>query len=151
MDAERGYEKVQKVRPQSKHPSVALSLRSAGALVLSNMASEGALQQTVAAAARRTLVLAPEPVHHVTGVSAVTAAQAEVGGAAHRHVTDSALEGQALADSALSPSSRVATVTAEDAKLCRERENNGAISCSSKNPDLSSGDSQGFLQSFIRL
>lgn len=44
-------------------------------------------------------------------------AQAEVGGAAYGHVTDGALEGQTLADGALSPSSRVATVAAEDTKL----------------------------------
>lgn len=38
------------------------------------VASVGALQQTVAAAAGRTLVLPAEPVHHVTGVSSVTTA-----------------------------------------------------------------------------
>lgn len=38
------------------------------------VASEGALQQTVAATAGRTLVLPPEPVHHVTGVSSMAAA-----------------------------------------------------------------------------
>lgn len=84
------------------------------------MASEGALQQTVAAAAGRTLFLLPEPVHHVTGVSSVAAAQAEVGGAADGHVTDGALEGQPLTDSTLRATSLTATVTAVHAELCRE-------------------------------
>lgn len=79
--------------------------------------SEGALQQTVAAAAGRTLVLAAEPVHHVTGVSSVTAAQAEVGGTSYGHVTDGALEGQTLADGALRTSSLTATVAAVHAEL----------------------------------
>jgi len=82
--------------------------------------SEGALQQAVATAARRTLVLPAEPVHHVTGVSSVTTAQAEVGGASDRHVADGALKGQALADGALSAASLTATVTAVHAKLCGE-------------------------------
>ena len=87
--------------------------------------SEGALQQTVAAAAGRTLVLLPEPVHHVTGVSAVTAAQAEVGRPADRHVTDGALEGEALADGALSPPGLTATVAAVHAELCGRRDTEG--------------------------
>lgn len=74
----------------------------------------------MAAAAGRTLVLPPKPVHHVTGVSSVAAAQAEVGGAADGDVTDGALEGEALADSALRPTSLTAAVTAVHAKLCRE-------------------------------
>lgn len=82
--------------------------------------SEGALQQAAAAAAGRTLVLPPKPVHHVTGVSSVAAAQAEVGGAADGHVADGALEGEAFADGALSPPSLTAAVTAEHAELCGE-------------------------------
>lgn len=83
--------------------------------------SEGALQQTVAATARRTLVLSTKPVHHVTGVSSVTAAEAEVGGASYSHVTDGALEGQTFTDGTLSPTSLTATVTAVHPKLCREK------------------------------
>lgn len=90
-----------------------------GALVLlcGASASEGALQQTLAAAAGRTLVLLPEPVHHVTGVSSVTTAQAEVGGAANGHVTDGALEGETLADGTLRATSLTATVTAVHTEL----------------------------------
>lgn len=73
----------------------------------------------MAAAAGRTVVAAAEPVHHVTGVSAVTTAQAEVGGAADGHVTDGALEGEALTDGALSPTGLTATVTAVHPELCR--------------------------------
>lgn len=80
--------------------------------------SEGALQKTVAAAAGRTLVLSAEPVHHVAGVSSVTAAQAEVGRAAYSHVTDGALEGETLTDGALRPTSLTAAVTAVQAELC---------------------------------
>lgn len=79
--------------------------------------SEGALQQAVAAAAGRTLVLLAEPVHHVTGVSSVTTAQTEVGGAAYGHVTDGALEGETLTDGTLSAASLTATVTAVHAEL----------------------------------
>lgn len=82
--------------------------------------SEGALQQTVAAAAGRTLVLPAEPVHHVTGVPAVATAQAEVGRASYRHVADGALEGQVFADGTLSPTSLTATVAAVHPELCRE-------------------------------
>lgn len=82
-----------------------------------SLLSEGALQQTVAAAAGRTLVLAAEPVHHVTGVSSVSTAQAEVGRAADRHVTDGALEGEALTDGTLRPTSLTATVTAVHPEL----------------------------------
>lgn len=79
--------------------------------------SEGALQQAVAAAAGRTLVLPAEPVHHVTGVSSVTTAQAEVGGASYGHVTDGTLEGQTLTDGTLSTTSLTATVTAVHTEL----------------------------------
>lgn len=79
--------------------------------------SEGALEQTVAAAASWTLVLPAEPVHHVTGVAAVTTAQAEVGRAPNGHVADGALEGQMLADGALRPPRLAAAVTTVDAKL----------------------------------
>lgn len=96
--------------------------QSAGRLqvVCGSSASEGALQQTLAAAAGRTLVLLAEPVHHVTGVSSVTTAEAEVGGAAYGHVTDGALEGETLADGALSAASLTAAVTAVHAELCGE-------------------------------
>lgn len=73
----------------------------------------------MAAAAGRTLVLPSEPVHHVTGVTSVTAAQTEVGGASDSHVTDGTLEGEAFTDRTLSPSSLAATVTAVHTELCR--------------------------------
>lgn len=76
----------------------------------------------MAAAAGRALVLPPEPVHHVTGVAAVAAAQAEVGRSSDGHVTDGALEGEALADGALRPARLAAAVTAVHAKLCSERD-----------------------------
>lgn len=79
--------------------------------------SEGALEQAVAAAAGRTLVLPAEPVHHVTGVAAVAAAQAEVGRAPNGHVTHGALEGQVLADGTLRPPGLAAAVAAVDAEL----------------------------------
>lgn len=71
----------------------------------------------MAAAAGRTLVLPAEPVHHVAGVSAVTTAEAEVGGAADGHVADGALEGQTLTDGTLRPTSLSAAVTAVHAEL----------------------------------
>ncbi len=86
----------------------------------SGSVSEGALQQTLAAAAGWTFVLLAEPVHHVTGVSSMTAAQAEVRGAAYGNMTDGALEGETLADSTLSATSLTATVTAVHTKFCRE-------------------------------
>lgn len=88
---------------------------SGGALVFA--VSEGALQETVAATAGRTLVLSTKPVHHVTGVSSVTAAKAEVGGASYSHMADGALEGETLTDGTLSPTGLTATVTAEHPKL----------------------------------
>lgn len=91
-------------------------------------ASEGALQQTVAAAACRTFVLPAEPVHHVTGVSSVTATQAEVRRATDRHVTDGALEGQALTDGALHPTSLTAAVAAVHPELCRENRDDRLLS-----------------------
>ena len=78
----------------------------------------------MAAAAGRTLVLPAEPVHHVTGVSSVTTAQAEVGGAPNGHVTDGTLEGQTLTAGTLSPTGRTAAVTAVHAELCTENKNN---------------------------
>lgn len=82
--------------------------------------SEGALQETVAAAAGGTLVLPPEPVHHMTGVSSVSTAQTEVGRTADGHVTDGTLKGETLADGALRPTSLTAAVTAVHAELCKE-------------------------------
>lgn len=82
--------------------------------------SEGALQQTAAAAAGRTLVLPAEPVHHVTRVAAVAAAQAEVGRAPNGHVADGALEGQVLTHGALRAASLAAAVAAVDAELWGE-------------------------------
>lgn len=70
------------------------------------------------AAAGGTDLLRAEPVHHVAGVSSVATAQAEVGGAAYGHVTDGALEGEALADSALGSTGLTSTVAAVNAKLC---------------------------------
>ena len=82
-----------------------------------SISSEGALEEALAAAACGTLVLAAEPLHHVAGVAAVAAAQAEVGGAAHGHVADGALEGQPLAHRTLGPPRLAATVTAVQPKL----------------------------------
>lgn len=84
--------------------------------------SEGALQEAAASAAGRTLVLPAEPVHHVARVAAVAAAQAEVGGAAHGHVADGALEGEALAGRALRPAGLTAAVAAVQAELWGWRE-----------------------------
>lgn len=72
----------------------------------------------MAPAAGGTDLLRAEPVHHVTGVSSVAAAQAEVRRAAHGHVTDGALEGEALADGTLGAAGLTATVAAVNAKLC---------------------------------
>lgn len=80
--------------------------------------SEGALQETAASAASRTLILSAEPVHHVARVTTVTTAQAEVGGAAHSYVADGALEGEAFAGRALRPAGLAATVAAVQAELC---------------------------------
>lgn len=71
----------------------------------------------MAATAGGTLVLPAEPVHHVTGVAAVTTAQAEVGRAPNGHVTDGALEGQMFTDGTLRPPSLAAAVTTVNAKL----------------------------------
>lgn len=79
--------------------------------------SEGALQQTVAAAPGRTLVLPAEPVHHVTGVSSVSTAQAEVGRAPNGHVADGTLEGQVFAHGTLGPPGLAAAVAAVHAEL----------------------------------
>lgn len=79
--------------------------------------SEGALQQTVAAAPGRTLVLPAEPVHHVTGVSSVSTAQAEVGRAPNGHVADGALEAQVFAHGTLGPPGLAAAVAAVHAEL----------------------------------
>lgn len=84
-------------------------------------ASEGALQQTVAAAACRTLIAAPEPVHHVTCVSTVSTAETEVGAATNSYVADGALEGQTSADGALRPPSLTTTVIAVHAELWRHQ------------------------------
>lgn len=71
----------------------------------------------MAAAAGRTLVLPAKPVHHVAGVAAVAAAQAEVGQAPDGHVADGALEGQVLADGALRPPGLAAAVATVDSEL----------------------------------
>lgn len=70
------------------------------------------------AAAGGTDLLRAEPVHHVAGVSSVATAQAEVGGAAYGHVTDGALEGEALADSTLGSAGLTTTVAAVNPELC---------------------------------
>ena len=79
--------------------------------------SEGALEQAVAAAACGALILGAEPVHHVGGVSPVATAQAEVGGAADRHVTDGALEGESLTHRTLGATGLATTVTTVHTKL----------------------------------
>lgn len=81
--------------------------------------SEGALEQAVAPTARGTDLLGAEPLHHVAGVAAVAAGEAEVGGAAHGHVADGALEGEALAHGALGATHLAAAVAAVHAKLCQ--------------------------------
>lgn len=75
------------------------------------------MQKAVTAAASGADVLRAEPVHHVTGVSSVATAQAEVRGASYSHVTDGALEGETLADGTLGASGLTATVAAVNAKL----------------------------------
>lgn len=85
--------------------------------------SEGALEQAVAAAARGAHLLRAEPLHHVAGVAAVAAGEAEVGGAAHGHVADGALEGEALADGALGAPHLAAAVAAVHAELWGEKGN----------------------------
>ena len=72
----------------------------------------------MAATARRALVVPAEPVHHVAGVAAVAAAQAEVGGSAHGHVADGALEGQPPAHLTLRPPRLAAAVAAVHPELC---------------------------------
>lgn len=64
-------------------------------------------------------LLRAEPLHHVAGVAPVSAGEAEVGGAAHGHVADGALEGEALADGALGAAHLAAAVAAVHAELCR--------------------------------
>lgn len=81
--------------------------------------SKGALQQAVAPAACGAHFLGTEPLHHVAGVAAVPTAEAEVGGAAHRHVADGTLEGETLAHGTLGAPGLAATVTAVHTKLCR--------------------------------
>lgn len=66
----------------------------------------------------RTNFLRAEPLHHVAGVAAMAAVQAEVGRATDGHVADGALEGEALADSTLSASGLAPTVAAVHTKLC---------------------------------
>lgn len=85
--------------------------------------SEGALEQAVASTARGTHLLGAKPLHHMAGVASVSTGQAEVRGASHRHVTDSALEGEALADGTLGAAHLAAAVAAVHAKLCPEERN----------------------------
>lgn len=79
--------------------------------------SERALEQAMAPTARGTDLLGAKPLHHVAGVAAVPAGEAEVGGAPHGHVADGALEGEALADGALGAAHLAAAVAAVHAKL----------------------------------
>ena len=82
----------------------------------------GALLQAVAATAGGALVVAAEPVHHVAGVPAVAAAQAEVGGSTDGHVADSALEAHPPARLTLCAQRRAAAVAAEHPELCSRQE-----------------------------
>lgn len=59
----------------------------------------------------------------MAGVASVPARQAEVRGASHRHVTDSALEGEALADGTLGAAHLAAAVAAVHAELWPEERN----------------------------
>lgn len=79
--------------------------------------SEGALEQAVAPTARGAHLLGAKPLHHMAGVAPVSACQAEIGGASHCHVTDGALEGEALADGTLGAAHLAAAVAAVHAKL----------------------------------
>jgi len=77
----------------------------------------------VAPAARGANLLRAKPLHHVAGVAAVPTRQAEVGGAAHSHVADGTLEGEALADGALGAPCLAAAVAAVHTKLWWEGRN----------------------------
>lgn len=81
--------------------------------------SESALQQAVAATARRTDFLGAEPFHHVAGVPSVATGQTEVGRAPHGHVADGTLEGKAFADGTLNAAHFASAIAAKDAKLCQ--------------------------------
>lgn len=71
----------------------------------------------MAATPSGTHLLSPKPLHHVAGVAAVPTGQAEIGGAAHGHVADGTLEGEALADGTLRASDLAPAVAAVHAKL----------------------------------
>lgn len=88
-----------------------------GALRSRSRPSEGALQQTMAAAAGWADFLCAEPLQHVRCMSSVTAAEAEVGGAPDRNVADGALEGESLADGALRSPHLATAVAAIDSEF----------------------------------
>lgn len=71
----------------------------------------------MASAARGTHLLGAKPLHHMAGVASVSAGQAEIRGASHCYVTDSALEGEALADGTLGAAHLAAAVAAVHAEL----------------------------------
>lgn len=82
-----------------------------------SVSSESAFEQAVTPTPGGTHLLGPEPLHHVAGVSAVPAGQAEVGRPSHGHVADGALEREALADGALRAADLVPAVAAVHAEL----------------------------------
>lgn len=77
----------------------------------------------MASTARGAHLLGAKPLHHMAGVASVSAGQAEIRGASHCHVTDSALEGEALADGTLGAAHLAAAVAAVHTELWREERN----------------------------
>lgn len=69
-----------------------------------------------------THLLGPKPLHHVAGVSAMPAGQAEIGRSSHCHVADGTLEREAFADGALCATDLAPTVAAVHAELWKELE-----------------------------
>lgn len=100
-----------------------LSIKSSSQAPCCQDGSEGALEQTMASTACGAHLLGAKPLHHMAGVASVSACQAEIRGASHCHVTDSALESEALADGTLGATHLTAAVAAVHAKLWWEERN----------------------------
>lgn len=100
-----------------------LNIKSSSRAPCCHHCSEGALEQAVASTARGTHLLGAKPLHHMTSVASVSAGQAEIRGASHCHVTDSTLEGEALADGTLGAAHLAAAVAAVHAELWPEERN----------------------------
>lgn len=86
----------------------------------------------MAATASWTFIVLAKPVHHMTGVSSMAAAQTEVGRAPYSHVTDGTLKSQTFTDGTLSPAGLTATVAAVNAELCEEHRHQDQINQSQK-------------------